>query len=160
MKRNTIQRGISGRTVAKDSTLSVLNEEAIPVLSELRIKANLELRETSSIVTDGLGTWIELWRSPELETTGTYSLFADVNASNSDNSDWMRVKVSNAITTSAGVVTLSTVDQGSVWRTSFTAFAQWTADAVNRQAVLQVRDGTTGAILTAKAVVTMGAREV
>ena len=106
MKRNTIQRGISGRTVAKDSTLSVLNEEAIPVLSELRSKANLELRETSSIATDGLGTWIELWRSPELETTGTYSLFADVNASNSDNSDWMRIKMSNTITTSTGVMTL------------------------------------------------------
>jgi hypothetical protein len=182
MKRNTVARGISDRAVdggdlsralkqlakemkrnpgaVKDSNVAaVLNLEVMPLLRELRTKANLDLRENATATTLGDGMWSELWRSPELETNGTYTLRATVEWANADQTVWARSVVSNAIVSSNGTVTITTVDSGDIHYSSVLLVPpRWTADTTNRQAVLEFKDDG-AAIMSATAVVTMSAQE-
>ena len=183
MKRNTIARGLSERPVdggdaanavrrlqrqtgvrpepVKEGDMAVtLNEELIPVVRELRAKANLDLREKGTATTAGTGAWTELWRSPELETNGTYYLFAEIKWSSNDQAVWASGFVSNTITSANGAVSITSIDSGELSYTALTIpNPRWIADAAARCAVLQFADdGAT--VMTAHAVVTMSAREL
>lgn len=183
MKRSTVARGISERPanggdvaesvrrlqkhakapferVDEGDLVTVFNDEALPVLRELRTKANLDLREKGTAATAGAGAWTEVWRSPELETNGTYGLSAVINWSNDAQTVWARATVNNVIVSASGVVSITTADAGDIWASSGAIpNPRWTADAANRQAVLEFADdGAT--VMTAAAVVTMSAREL
>jgi hypothetical protein len=76
----TVAKAISDRPVDEKGLVAWANAEVQPVLEQLRIGANARGIERQEGVTDGLGTFFQVWVSDPLPTDAAWILTASVAA--------------------------------------------------------------------------------
>lgn len=109
--RSTVSSALPARveTGKPESLEAFVNRELLPVATKARAVLNYQNIEYVTGDTDGAGTYLTLWASPDMPADATWHIEADVTGVGIGNAERASYKFIRSFTTAAGVLTASPI---------------------------------------------------
>lgn len=148
----SVSQAVSGRPISKEALTDWANREAQPLLQQLRKFANARGVEKQDGLTDGAGTFLQIWASDTLPADATWMLTATI-AATSDAAAGAR-KAAYLLTAIASSVdgTVSLLAQSTLWDHETDAAFDARFAVSGRTVFLEVSDGAVAAMRFASVV--------
>lgn len=136
----TVTKAISDRPVDQAGLVAWANAEVQPVLKQLRTGANARGIERQEGVTDGAGTFLQVWVSDPLPTDAAWALTASVAATTDAASGGQKAcyLLVGFVSSAGGVVTLNS--QSALFTSETDAACDARFGVSGRSVYLEVRD--------------------
>jgi hypothetical protein len=140
--RLTAETAVSDLAVSEAKLESWANKETRPLLRQLRTAANAKGIERATATSDGAGTYITAWTSPELPSDCGWTVTADVTGVGG--TVRANYRITQDVSSTAGTVAALAPNLLELYVESDAACdARITVDAVNRVVTVDVRDEAT-----------------
>jgi hypothetical protein len=135
----TVTKAVSDRPVDKDGLVDWANRELIPMLAQMRTGINASITERQEGMTDGVGTFLQVWVSEEMPTDAAWAISASVAAVSADGGGKRAGYLLKALGSSVGG-TVALDGLTVLWDFETDAACDATLVVDGRRIVLQVRD--------------------